>query len=291
MARCQAGSSAGGDPTARRRRSASNRPGASPRQASVRATAIFLVGGAAPVVVSGDGTGSRGAAIAFGLAVVATVHLRGEGPDRRALEPGAQDLGAGSQPLRTMATTWLVSVACGVVAGSAVFLLAQAPAPYRASMMLGDPRPVPGPGDYVLGAGVMLEIALIGLMVFVVLSATRARPTPTVAGVLTGLAVAQVDAVGAVGDAAPWSVVRSLATALVDGPTGWDRIWSSLVFPLVGTAAGLLVWMLLHEDDASPARLLPLGPVGTATLGGRLRAHVDPPHGPVPRARRVRGVS
>jgi hypothetical protein len=41
---------------------------------------------------------------------------------------------------------------------------------------------------------------------------------------------------------------RSFGSALFAGADAWKQLWAFVVFPLVGSFVGLLLWLFVHED-------------------------------------------
>ena len=67
---------------------------------------------------------------------------------------------------------------------------------------------------------------------------------------------------------------RSLATAIFadTDPSALGQLWVFIIFPLIGSVVGVLVWLLVDEDTTLEGTMLDTGPMraarDAATKGG-----------------------
>jgi Major intrinsic protein len=64
---------------------------------------------------------------------------------------------------------------------------------------------------------------------------------------------------------------RSIGTAIFSGSDALVQLWAFIVFPLIGAVVGLLVWLLVHENELEETML---GTERMMSARARLRARV-----------------
>jgi len=101
-----------------------------------------------------------------------------------------------------------------------------------------------------LGSTIVVEVVLTALLVLVVLS-TMGESFPTgFGGIAAGLTLALIHFISIPVDNTSVNPVRSLATALFadqDVYPALEQLWAFIVFPLIGSVVGVLVWLMVHN--------------------------------------------
>lgn len=214
-------------------------------------------------VFAGAQVGNLGVALAFGLTLLFLVYT--VGPVSGCHVNPAVTLGqlvvGRVTPVRAVGY-WIAQILGGLVAGVVLFAVASSlPAYDRATDGLGangwgphSPSAVAGPlggvleNGYGIGATMIVEILLTGVLVFVVLAATDQISDVLMAGVAIGFTLAVIHLVAIPIDNTSVNPARSLGVAFYqDGALG--QVWLFLVFPLIGGALGALVYSLLFGRD------------------------------------------
>lgn len=109
------------------------------------------------------------------------------------------------------------------------------------------------PGGFGFWAMALTEIVMTAVLVFVVLSTTRAGYPPAAVGLHVGLALALIHLVSIPVDNTSVNPVRSLAVAVFAGGDAVEQLWAFVVFPLAGAAVGWSAHRALRGDDEEPA--------------------------------------
>lgn len=94
----------------------------------------------------------------------------------------------------------------------------------------------------------LVEIALTGVLIFVVLSTTRNGYSPGVGGLHAGLTLALIHMISIPVDNTSVNPARSFGTAIFAGGDALEQLWAFIVFPLVGACLGVAMWLAI--DDA-----------------------------------------
>jgi aquaporin Z len=106
-----------------------------------------------------------------------------------------------------------------------------------------------------LGAVVVVEIVFTGLLVFVVLSTTTVGFVPGFGALAIGLTLGMIHLATIPVDNTSVNPARSLGTAIFSGTDALVQLWAFIVFPLIGAVLGLLVWLLVHENELEETML------------------------------------
>ena len=124
-----------------------------------------------------------------------------------------------------------------------------------------------------LGATIMVEIVFTALLVWVVLSTTSSRFSPGMGGLVVGLTLTLIHLVTIPVDNTSVNPARSLATAFFadTDPNALGQLWAFIIFPLVGSVLGVLLFLLV-DDTKLEDTMLDSGPMraarATATKAG-----------------------
>jgi aquaporin Z len=114
------------------------------------------------------------------------------------------------------------------------------------------------PGGYTLLAGLLTEVVLTAVFLFVILGATDKRSTAPVAGVAIGLCLTLIHLVSIPVTNTSVNPARSTGPALMllIGGEGWamGQLWLFWVAPIIGAAiAGIAYTAILGDQDAALA--------------------------------------
>jgi aquaporin Z len=110
--------------------------------------------------------------------------------------------------------------------------------------------------------------------VWIVLTTTTSRFTWGIGGMVAGLSLTLVHLVTIPVDNTSVNPARSLATALFadTDPNALGQVWVFIIFPLVGSFVGVLLFLLIDEDTKLEDTMLDSGAMraarATATKAG-----------------------
>lgn len=214
-------------------------------------SAILATGAFYPESSPGASIGALGVSFAFGLALLVSAYAIGsvsgchinpavtlgmwlEGKTRTGQLPSY----VGGQIVGAVVAGLLLFVVTGTIDG-----FDADPATFAVNGW-GDLSP----GGFGFGPMVIMEILMTAVLVFVVLSTTRAGYSPAVVGLHVGLALTLIHLVSIPVDNTSVNPVRSFAVAIFAGGDAMEQLWAFIVFPLVGAAVGWLAHKALAGE-------------------------------------------
>lgn len=231
-------------------------------------TFVLVFSAVGTAVFAGAKVGNLGVALAFGLTLLFLVYTIGpiSGCHVNPAVTLGQLIVGHVTPVRAVGY-WIAQVVGGLVAGVTIFAVASSLPSYdRAADGLGangwgahSPSAIEGPlggvleNGYGIGATMIIEILLTGLLVFVVLASTDQISDVLNAGIAIGFALAVIHLIAIPIDNTSVNPARSIAVAFYqDGALG--QLWLFIVFPLIGGVLGALVYTLLFGRDVVRSR-------------------------------------
>lgn len=211
-------------------------------------TFVLVLGGCgsaifAAKVIADDtvnmGIGFLGVALAFGLTVLimayAVGHISG-GHFNPAVTVGTAL--AGRTPWKDVAPYIITQIIAASVAGAALFAIASGKDGFNAvesgfaSNGYGDRSP----DGYSLMAGLIAEIILTAIFLFVILGSTDKRAPQGFAPIAIGLSLTLIHLVAIPITNTSVNPARSLGVAWFAGPEALGQVWLFIVAPIIGAA-------------------------------------------------------
>jgi aquaporin Z len=217
-------------------------------------TFVLVLGGCGSAVIAGDYIGAHGVAFAFGLTVLVMAFAVGPisgGHFNPAVTIG---LVVGKRFEAKDAPYYVIAQVIGPIAAAAVlYVIASALDGFDASKGFaangyGDHSPA----GYSLASGLVTEVVMTAIFLVVIMGATAKRASPGFAPIAIGLALTLIHLVSIPVTNTSVNPARSTGVALFVGES-WaiGQLWLFWVAPIVGGAAGALIWRyLLDEPDA-----------------------------------------
>lgn len=210
------------------------------------------------------GIGFLGVALAFGLAVLtmayAVGHISG-GHFNPAVTVG---LAAGGRFAWKDAPGYIVTQVVGAIAAAAVlYVIASGQDGFSASEsgFATNGYADRSPGEYSLLAGLVIEIVLTAVFLYVILGVTDTRAPKGFAPLAIGLALTLIHLVSIPVTNTSVNPARSIGPALFAGSDAISQLWLFILAPVVGgLIAGFTYATLLGRDE-------PVTPLETATKG------------------------
>ena len=215
-------------------------------------TMLLMLIGPGSALLASDVIGVPGVAACFGLALLVGAYVVGPVSGCHINPAVTLGMALGGQLLWSRVLVYWVAQLAGAIAGGAIlFSITDG----------GDARfdntgifAANGWGDklgnsYGAGAAMVVEIVFTAILVFVVLSTTVKRFAPGFGGLAVGATLAMIHFVTIPVDNTSVNPARSLGAAVFSGTDALSQLWLFLVFPLIGAAAGTLVWVYVHAGD------------------------------------------
>lgn len=212
-------------------------------------TALLMLGGLGAAIL-GDGIGTLGIALAFGLSMIVAVVVIGHASEAH-LNPAVSVamVLARKTPGRAL-PFYLLGQFLGAALGAlGVWGIASGIESFDATNAFfqnGWDRF--SPGGYSIGAILVVEIVFSAIWVMAVLASDHRDVSPTASVLAVGATVTLLHLVTIPIDNTGLNPARSLATAIFAGGDALTQLWAFVLCPLVGAVVGVLVW--LSVDDA-----------------------------------------
>jgi len=218
-------------------------------------TFILVLGGCGSVVLAatfpGTGIGFLGVSLAFGLTVLtmafAVGHISG-GHFNPAVSIG---LWAGKRfPAAELLPYIVTQVVGAVVAAAVLYLIANGQPGFNAqeSGFAANGYGEHSPGGYSLLSGLISEIVLTFIFLFIIMGATDKRAPQGFAPIAIGLGLTLVHLVGIPVTNLSVNPARSTGPALFVGGWALAQLWLFWVAPIVGALLAGWVYRFLAED-------------------------------------------
>jgi len=111
-----------------------------------------------------------------------------------------------------------------------------------------------------LGSTIVVEVLLTALLVMVFLFTTTRQFAPAMGGLVLGVTLTVIHLISIPVDNTSVNPARSLGTALfANNDTGaLQQLWAFIVFQLIGSVVGVIVWLMLDEARLEDTDLVEL---------------------------------
>jgi aquaporin Z len=224
-------------------------------------TFVLVFGGVGTAVLAGDGVGTLGISLAFGLSLLVMAYAIG--PISGCHINPAVTLGVLLKKgivLRDAAFYWVAQVVGAIVAAGLLLMVAKGrEGGYDAGEAgLGaNGYAAHSPGGFDLAAAFTVELALTALLVFVVLGATHRLAETAFAGLPIGFALVLIHLVSIPVTNTSVNPARSIGPALFVGDWAVQQLWLFIVAPLVGAVVGWLLHSVVFGTAGTTDRVEP----------------------------------
>lgn len=118
------------------------------------------------------------------------------------------------------------------------------------------------PGGYGLGSAIVVEVIFTAVLVLVVLFTTTRKFSIGFGGIVAGLTLALIHMITIPIDNTSVNPARSFGAAIFADfdSDALEQLWVFILFPLVGAALGVFLWLML-DDSRLEDTLLDAGPL------------------------------
>ncbi len=235
-------------------------------------TAVLVMGGPGTAILAPD-IGQLGVALAFGLSLLVMAYAIG--PVSGCHINPAITLGmllTKKIDLGRAIVSWIAQVIGGIIGALIILLIATSRDGFERGGFASNGWDRDGFSS--LGAAILVEIVFTALFVWIVLTTTTSRFPWGIGGIVAGLALTLIHLVTIPVDNTSVNPARSLATAIFadTDPNALGQVWVFIIFPLVGSVLGVLVYLLIDDETKLEDTMLDSGPMraarDAATKGG-----------------------
>lgn len=211
-------------------------------------------GGCGSAVISAGfphvGIGLLGVSLAFGLTVLTMAYAIGHVSGCHLNPAVTVGLACGGRFPPGMVIPYILAQVCGGIAGAAVlYVIASGTADFSlAGGFAANGYAEHSPGKYGLGASFVSEAVLTMMFLFVIMGSTHGKAPAGFAPVAIGLALTLIHLISIPVTNTSVNPARSTGPALFVGGWALAQLWLFWVAPLIGGAAGGLLYRWLSDQ-------------------------------------------
>lgn len=220
--------------------------------AELLGTFVLVFIGTASAVVAGEKIGFLGISLAFGISVLVMVYTIGSISGCH-INPAITIAMLVNGRIPAKDAIIYIGVQCiGAIIASLVLLaiVSGHPGYVLATNGLGqNGYGAASPMNYSLFAGLITEIVMTFIFLFVIFGATSKKAPAGFAGIAIGLTLAIIHMVAIPVTGTSVNPARSLGPALIVGGTALAQLWLFIVAPVIGAVIAAVVWKALFENN------------------------------------------
>ncbi|MDQ3390694.1 MAG: aquaporin [Actinomycetota bacterium] len=212
-------------------------------------TSVLVMGGPGAAILAGPQIGLLGISLAFGISVIAMAYVIGPVSGCH-INPAVTlaMLMTRKVSTRQAVFSWIGQVLGGIFGAAVIYGIASGRDGFERGGFASngwDRDSFSG-----LGSTMVVEIVFTALFVVIVLATTSRRFAPGMGGLVAGLTLTLIHLVTIPVDNTSVNPARSLATAIFadTDPNALGQLWAFIVFPLLGSLVGVIVWLLIDQD-------------------------------------------
>jgi aquaporin Z len=198
------------------------------------------------------GIGMLGVALAFGLTVLTMAYAIGHISGCHLNPAVTVGLTVGGRFPVALLIPYIIAQVVGAIVGAAVLYAIASGAPdfSLAGGFAANGYGEHSPGKYGLGAGLLSEIVLTMMFLFVIMGSTHGKAPTGFAPIAIGLALTLIHLISIRVTNTSVNPARSTGPALFVGGWALSQLWLFWVAPLIGGAAGGLIYRWLSPEPA-----------------------------------------
>ncbi|WP_024510232.1 aquaporin Z [Bradyrhizobium sp. ARR65] len=212
------------------------------------------------------GIGLLGVALAFGLTVLTMAYAIGHISGAHLNPAVTVGLACGGRFPTSLVIPYVVAQVIGAIVAAAVLYAIASGAPdfSLANGFAANGYGDHSPGKYGLGAGLLSEVVLTMMFLFVIMGSTHGKAPAGFAPIAIGFALTLIHLISIPVTNTSVNPARSTGPALFVGGWALAQLWLFWVAPLIGGAAGGLIYRWLSAE--------PTGEVTGQVAGGGQQA-------------------
>jgi len=211
-------------------------------------------GGCGSAVISSGfpdvGIGLLGVALAFGLTVLTMAYAIGHVPGCHLNPAVTVGLTCGGRFPSNLVLQYVVAQVVGAIVGAAVLYAIASGSPEFnvATGFAANGYGEHSPGKYGLVAGLVSEVVLTMMFLFIIMGATHGNAPAQFAPIAIGLGLTLIHLISIPVTNTSVNPARSTGPALFVGGWALAQLWMFWVAPLIGGAAGGLIYRWLSKE-------------------------------------------
>lgn len=197
----------------------------------------LVLGGTGTAVLAGGGVGTLGISLAFGLTVLTMVYAVGSISGGHFNPAVSFGLWAGGRFAGKDLLPYIVAQVIGAIAASGVLYLIVSG---KAGFELGEGSLASNgygehsPGGYPYLSGLISEVVMTFMFLFIILGATHRKAPKGFAGIAIGLALTLIHLISIPVTNTSVNPARSTGPALFEGGIALGQLWFFWVMPIIG---------------------------------------------------------
>ncbi|HEX7688901.1 MAG TPA: aquaporin Z [Burkholderiaceae bacterium] len=213
----------------------------------------LVLGGCGSAVLAaafpGLGIGLLGVSLAFGLTVVTMAYAIGHVSGCHLNPAISIGLWAGRRFEGRQVLPYIVAQVLGAtLAGAALYAVASGKAGFAAGGFASNGYALHSPGGYSLAAGMVCEVVMSAVFLFVIMGATDRRAPAGFAPLAIGLTLTLIHLVSIPVTNTSVNPARSTGVALFADAWALQQLWAFWVAPIAGAVIGALAYRFVAED-------------------------------------------
>ena len=213
----------------------------------------LVLGGCGSAVLAaafpGLGIGLLGVSLAFGLTVVTMAYAIGHVSGCHLNPAISIGLWAGRRFEGRQVLPYIVAQVLGAtLAGAALYAVASGKAGFAAGGFASNGYALHSPGGYSLAAGMVCEIVMSAVFLFVIMGATDRRAPAGFAPLAIGLTLTLIHLVSIPVTNTSVNPARSTGVALFADAWALQQLWAFWVAPIAGAVIGAIAYRFVAED-------------------------------------------
>lgn len=216
-------------------------------------TFALVLFGCGSAVLAGGHVGFLGIAFAFGLTVLVMVYAIGPISGCHVNPAITVAMLVAKKINGKDAVSYIIAQCIGAIIGAALLLaIATGKAGYDCAINgLGqNGYGVHSPDGYSLMAGLIFEVVLTFMFLFVIFGATHKKAPHGFAGIAIGLTLTLIHIIGIPITGTSVNPARSLGPALLVGGDAIGQLWLFIVAPIVGGILAAVVWKGIFDQTS-----------------------------------------
>jgi aquaporin Z len=212
----------------------------------------LVLGGCGSAVLAAGipelGLGYLGVSFAFGLTVVTMAYAIGHISGCHLNPAVSIGLAAGGRFKSSELPHYIIAQVIGAILAALLIKTIASGAEGFAGGLASNGFGAHSPHGYSMMAGLITEIALTAMFLFVIMGATDKRAPAGLAPLAIGLMLTLIHLISIPVTNTSVNPARSTGPALLEGGIALDQLWLFWVAPIIGAVIGAVVYKFVNED-------------------------------------------
>lgn len=214
----------------------------------------LVLGGTGTAVLAGGGVGTLGISLAFGLTVLTMVYAVGSISGGHFNPAVSFGLWAGGRFPGKDLLPYIVAQVIGAIAASAVlYFIVSGKSGFELTegSLASNGYGEHSPGGYTYMSGLIAEVVMTFMFLFIILGATHKNAPKGFAGIAIGLALTLIHLISIPVTNTSVNPARSTGPALFEGGIAMSQLWFFWVMPILGAllAGFVFKWFEGKKED------------------------------------------